>query len=63
MYFFSVPPNVRFEIDDIEEPWTFSQPFDYIHSRTMTGSIADWKRYIQRCYEWVVLLLPAQMLY
>ncbi|OHW98214.1 methyltransferase domain-containing protein [Colletotrichum incanum] len=37
-----VLPNVRFEIDDIEEPWTFSQPFDYIHSRIMTGSIRDW---------------------
>ncbi|KAF4871462.1 Secondary metabolism regulator LAE1 [Colletotrichum siamense] len=46
-----VPPNVTFIVDDIEEPWTFSQPFDYIHSRTMTGSISDWKRYVQRCYD------------
>ncbi|KAK1456466.1 hypothetical protein CMEL01_16479 [Colletotrichum melonis] len=36
-----VPPNVTFEIDDIEEPWTFSQPFNYIHSRLMTSSIDD----------------------
>ncbi|KAJ0270924.1 hypothetical protein COL940_011319 [Colletotrichum noveboracense] len=47
----SVPPNVRFEIDDIEEPWTFSKPFDYIHSRMMTSSIANWKSYLQKCYE------------
>ncbi|KAF5516488.1 Secondary metabolism regulator LAE1 [Colletotrichum siamense] len=33
------PPNVKFEIDDIEEPWTFSQPFDYIHSRIITSSL------------------------
>ncbi|TIC94136.1 Secondary metabolism regulator LAE1 [Colletotrichum higginsianum] len=46
-----VPPNVRFEIDDIEEPWTFSRPFDYIHSRAMTGSIANWRKYIQSCYD------------
>ncbi|KAH9235495.1 hypothetical protein K456DRAFT_1738015 [Colletotrichum gloeosporioides 23] len=46
-----VPPNVTFIVDDIEEPWTFSQRFDYIHSRTMTGSISDWKRYVQRCYD------------
>ncbi|KAF6813388.1 methyltransferase domain-containing protein [Colletotrichum musicola] len=46
-----VPPNVRFEIDDIEAEWTFSRPFDYIHSRTMTGSIADWNKYIKQCYD------------
>ncbi|KAK2041972.1 methyltransferase [Colletotrichum somersetense] len=45
-----VPPNVRFEIDDIEEPWTFSEPFDYIHSRMMTGSIKDWEKYIKACF-------------
>ncbi|KAK1532304.1 methyltransferase domain-containing protein [Colletotrichum costaricense] len=33
-----VPPNVLFEIDDIEEPWTFTKPFDYIHSRMMKGN-------------------------
>ncbi|KAF9880193.1 hypothetical protein CkaCkLH20_02147 [Colletotrichum karsti] len=44
-------PNVRFEIDDIDEPWTYSQPFDYIHSRTMTSSVVDWKEYIQKCYD------------
>ncbi|KZL79825.1 methyltransferase domain-containing protein, partial [Colletotrichum incanum] len=46
-----VPPNVRFEVDDIEEPWSFSQPFDYIHSRMMTGSIGNWEKYIKRCYK------------
>ncbi|KAF4421996.1 Secondary metabolism regulator LAE1 [Colletotrichum fructicola Nara gc5] len=45
------PPNVKFQIDDIEEPWTYSQPFDYIHSRTMTFSVADWKEYTQKCYD------------
>ncbi|KAM0227894.1 hypothetical protein ACHAP5_012087 [Fusarium lateritium] len=37
-----VPPNVEFFIDDIEEPWTFSEPFDYVHSRLMTFSIKSW---------------------
>ncbi|KAF6829245.1 methyltransferase domain-containing protein [Colletotrichum musicola] len=46
-----VPPNVRFEIDDIEEPWERPQPFDYIHSRIMTGSIRDWRRYLENCFE------------
>ncbi|KAI3539719.1 methyltransferase domain-containing protein [Colletotrichum filicis] len=45
-----VPPNVLFEIDDIEEPWTFTKPFDYIHSRMMKGSIRDWRTFLQRCF-------------
>lgn len=48
---FSVPPNVRFEIDDIEDEWLFSHPFDYIHSRFMSTSISDWPLYLRRCYE------------
>ncbi|TDZ65132.1 Secondary metabolism regulator LAE1 [Colletotrichum trifolii] len=46
-----VPPNVLFQIDDVEESWTFSQPFDYIHSRMMKGSIRDWKKFLEQCYE------------
>ncbi|KAK1658481.1 S-adenosyl-L-methionine-dependent methyltransferase [Colletotrichum godetiae] len=46
-----VPPNVQFQVEDIEEDWHFSLPFDYIHSRMMTGSIADWKIYLRRCYD------------
>ncbi|WDK12750.1 methyltransferase domain-containing protein [Colletotrichum graminicola] len=46
-----VPPNVRFVVDDAEEPWEYSQPFDYIHSRLMTGSIRDWKKYVKNCFE------------
>ncbi|KAJ5834920.1 hypothetical protein N7447_000946 [Penicillium robsamsonii] len=36
-----VPPNCRFEIDDFEQPWSFSKPFDYIHGRELEGSIRD----------------------
>ncbi|KXH27690.1 TAM domain methyltransferase [Colletotrichum salicis] len=38
--------NVEFEIDDIDEEWTYTLPFDYIHSRFMSSSIADWKVYL-----------------
>ncbi|TEA20855.1 Secondary metabolism regulator LAE1 [Colletotrichum sidae] len=51
-----VPPNVFFEIDDVEESWTFSRPFDYIHSRMMKGSIRDWKKFLEQCYESAPLL-------
>ncbi|KAF6805691.1 hypothetical protein CSOJ01_09336 [Colletotrichum sojae] len=44
-------PNVKFQVDDIDEPWTYSQPFDYIHSRMMTSSVADWKEYIKKCFD------------
>ncbi|KAF9767775.1 hypothetical protein IL306_015012 [Fusarium sp. DS 682] len=47
----SVPPNVSFEIDDIEDEWTYSKPFDYIHSRFMTSCIANWRKYLTQCFE------------
>ncbi|RMJ19470.1 hypothetical protein BHE90_000263 [Fusarium euwallaceae] len=46
-----VPPNVRFEIDDWDEEWTYSQPFDYIHSRMNNSSISDWEEYIRKSFE------------
>ncbi|KAK1986409.1 methyltransferase domain-containing protein [Colletotrichum cereale] len=47
----AAPPNVNFEVDDLEEEWLYSQPFDYIHSRFMTASVNDWKVYLQKCYD------------
>ncbi|KIW27718.1 hypothetical protein, variant 1 [Cladophialophora immunda] len=45
-----VPPNVRFEVDDVESEWQYSQPFDFVHCRYMAGSIADWPRLMSQCY-------------
>ncbi|KAL4808156.1 S-adenosyl-L-methionine-dependent methyltransferase [Aspergillus unguis] len=39
-----VPPNVIFEVDDVESEWPSRPPFDFIHSRYMCGSIEDWPR-------------------
>ncbi|OGM48008.1 methyltransferase LaeA-like protein [Aspergillus bombycis] len=36
-----IPPNLRFEVDDFEAPWSYSQPFDYIHGRELEGFIRD----------------------
>ncbi|EXF84330.1 hypothetical protein CFIO01_08814 [Colletotrichum fioriniae PJ7] len=47
----SVPPNIRFEVDDIEETWTYREPFDYIHCRAMTSSISDWRKLLQQAYD------------
>jgi len=46
-----VPPNVFFEIDDVEEEWTYSKPFDYVHSKIMAGSIRDWPKFVGQCFE------------
>ncbi|KAF5577526.1 methyltransferase [Fusarium pseudocircinatum] len=46
-----VPPNVEFFIDDIEEPWNFSEPFDYVHSRMMTFSIKSWPNLASSIYD------------
>lgn len=49
---FSVPPNVTFQVDDVEDPWTFSEEFDFVHSRMMTGSIADWPKFFDQAFEY-----------
>lgn len=49
--FYRVPPNCRFEVDDFEEPWTYSNKFDYVHGREMEGSIRDHDQLFQRIYE------------
>ncbi|KAK3321903.1 methyltransferase type 12 [Apodospora peruviana] len=36
-----VPPNCRFEIDDAEDEWLYSDPFDYIHLRMMFHCFRD----------------------
>lgn len=46
-----MPPNVKFEIDDVEEDWLYSTPFDYIHCRFMAGSLKDWPRLMSQAFQ------------
>ena len=46
-----VPPNLSFQVDDIEEPWTFSAKFDFIYSRMMTAALASFPRFFEQAYE------------
>ncbi|RDW61386.1 S-adenosyl-L-methionine-dependent methyltransferase-8 [Coleophoma crateriformis] len=46
-----IPPNLTFQIDDIEEPWNFNYKFDLIYARMMIGSLADWPRFFEQAYE------------
>lgn len=46
-----IPPNLKFEIDDATQEWTFSENhFDYIHMRYLFGSIADWPKLLKQAY-------------
>lgn len=46
----AVPPNVSFEIDDIEDTWTYESPFDLIHARYLAGAIRDWPRLVAQSF-------------
>ncbi|EAW13655.1 class I SAM-dependent methyltransferase [Aspergillus clavatus NRRL 1] len=46
-----IPPNCRFEIDDFELPWSYSQPFDYIHGRELEGAIRDHDTLFRQAFE------------
>lgn len=45
-----VPPNLRFEIDDAESDWAYKFKFDFIHLRTMGGSIGDVSKLLRQAY-------------
>jgi ubiquinone/menaquinone biosynthesis C-methylase UbiE len=46
-----VPPNVRFEIEDCTQEWTYpADHFDYIHMRYLYGSISDWGSLFQEAF-------------
>jgi len=46
-----VPPNLNFEIDDMEDEWTYQDNyFDFIHMRTLSGSFSDWDAILAQAY-------------
>ncbi|KAL6352360.1 hypothetical protein LRP88_14342 [Fusarium phalaenopsidis] len=42
-----VPPNVIFEIDDLEKEWTWTKKFDFIFARMMLGCFQDFPQIIK----------------
>ncbi|KAL7276587.1 hypothetical protein RUND412_000429 [Rhizina undulata] len=47
-----VPPNLTFEVDDIEEPWSWADnSFDFIHIRHMAGHIVNWPRLYRQAFK------------
>jgi len=45
-----VPPNLEFEVDDMEDVWRH-KPFSFIHLRSLAGSLKDWPRLISQANE------------
>ncbi|KAJ0344996.1 hypothetical protein COL26b_009578 [Colletotrichum chrysophilum] len=46
-----VPPNVKFEIDDVESPWIGDRKYDYIMCRCMAACLADWPKLMKNIYD------------
>ncbi|KAI1146028.1 S-adenosyl-L-methionine-dependent methyltransferase [Nemania diffusa] len=47
-----IPPNLKFEMDDITQPWTYARnSFDYIHMRWLIGAIPDWTVLFREVYQ------------
>ncbi|KAH7257840.1 S-adenosyl-L-methionine-dependent methyltransferase [Fusarium tricinctum] len=46
-----VPPNLKFEIEDCTQEWTFGpDSFDYVHMRYLYGSISDWSALFKEAF-------------
>lgn len=46
-----VPPHVFFEIDNAQEEWTYTEPFDFVHIRGLSGAFSDWKAVYAEAYK------------
>lgn len=44
---------MKFEVDDVEREWAYPFKFDYVVSRQMAGSLADWPKLAEQIYEYV----------
>ncbi|KAF1846156.1 S-adenosyl-L-methionine-dependent methyltransferase [Cucurbitaria berberidis CBS 394.84] len=48
----SAPPNLTYEIDDANLPWTYPpNHFDFVHIRGLTGCIRSWSNTYAQVYE------------
>ncbi|KAF5013962.1 hypothetical protein FDECE_50 [Fusarium decemcellulare] len=47
-----VPPNLKFEIEDCTQEWTFDpNSIDYVHMRYLYGSISDWAALFREAFK------------
>lgn len=47
----TVPPNLQFEIDDVEADWLWPEnSFDFIYARELIMAVRDWPRLMRQAY-------------
>ncbi|KAF5967291.1 methyltransferase [Fusarium coicis] len=47
-----VPPNVKFEIEDFNQDWTFPpEAFDYVHLRYLVGCVPNWDYIFEQAFK------------
>lgn len=47
-----VPPNLEFQIDDAEQPWTFApDTFDFVHIRYLRAAISNWDNIYENAFK------------
>ncbi|KAL7272146.1 hypothetical protein RUND412_005064, partial [Rhizina undulata] len=47
-----LPPNLIFEVDDVEEPWPYQEnSLDFIHLRQMAVCINDWPKLYNQAFK------------
>ncbi|KIW42787.1 uncharacterized protein PV06_06300 [Exophiala oligosperma] len=47
----SNPPNLSFELWDVEKQWEYDYKFDLIFSRMMTGAISQWRKFVRQSFD------------
>ncbi|KAM0554004.1 hypothetical protein ACHAPJ_007079 [Fusarium lateritium] len=50
----AIPPNASFYVDDLEESWEYSNKFDFIFARFLTGSIQDWPKFFSESFKYSI---------
>jgi hypothetical protein len=50
---YRTPPNVKFEVDDVESPWMQDAKFDYVFCRYLAACILDWPKLVGNIYRYV----------
>ncbi|KAE8443785.1 hypothetical protein EG329_001379 [Mollisiaceae sp. DMI_Dod_QoI] len=46
-----IPANCQFEVEDAEDPWTYSQRFDLIHGRLMISCFKDPRGVLEQAFK------------
>ncbi|KAI1080841.1 S-adenosyl-L-methionine-dependent methyltransferase [Whalleya microplaca] len=47
----ALPENCKFEIDDAEDEWTYTEPFDFIHGRALLSCFNDPAAVVRQAYK------------